>query len=92
MFGLPSGSSMWSALPWSAVTMQAPPRSVNRVDDTAEAFVDRLDGLHCRGNHAGVPDHVGVCEVDEPEAIAAALPALDELPATARALISGLWS
>ena len=25
VFGLPSGSSMWSALPWSAVMMQAPP-------------------------------------------------------------------
>ena len=27
MFGLPSGSSIWSALPWSAVTMQTPPDS-----------------------------------------------------------------
>ena len=25
VLGLPSGSSMWSALPWSAVTMQTPP-------------------------------------------------------------------
>ena len=25
VFGEPSGSSMWSQLPWSAVTMQAPP-------------------------------------------------------------------
>ena len=27
VFGLPSGSSMWSALPWSAVMRQAPPVS-----------------------------------------------------------------
>ena len=27
VLGLPSGSSMWSALPWSAVMMQAPPAS-----------------------------------------------------------------
>ena len=37
VFGEPSGSSMCSALPWSAVTMQAPPLAEHGLDDLAEA-------------------------------------------------------
>ena len=40
----PSGSSICSALPWSAVTRQTPPARVTRLDDRAEARVGRLDG------------------------------------------------
>ena len=36
VLGEPSGSSMWSQLPWSAVTMQAPPLALDRGDDVAE--------------------------------------------------------
>ena len=70
VFGEPSGSSICSALPWSAVTMQAPPPRVHRRDDLAEARVDRLDRLDRRRDDAGVADHVGVGEVDDPEAVA----------------------
>ena len=38
MFGEPSGSSMWSALPWSAVTMHAPPESWTARDDVARGI------------------------------------------------------
>ncbi len=43
--GEPSGSSMWSQLPWSAVTMQAPPERLDRLDHLAQARVDGLDRL-----------------------------------------------
>ena len=78
VLGEPSGSSMWSQLPWSAVTMQAPPLRRDRGDDVAEAGVDRLDRRDRGRDDAGVADHVGVGEVDDPEAVGAAAPALDE--------------
>ena len=37
VFGEPSGSSICSALPWSAVTMQAPPDSWTAATTSAEA-------------------------------------------------------
>ena len=93
VFGEPSGSSMWSALPWSAVMSSAPPRRLDRLDDLAEARVDRLDRLHRRRDDAGVADHVGVREVDDPEARLVLRPRRDERVARPpRALISGLWS
>ncbi len=63
VFGEPSGSSMLSALPWSAVTISAPPALVHRLDDAAEALVDGLDrarprpgsrrsGRPCRGSRS----------------------------------------
>ena len=58
VLGEPSSSSISSALPWSAVTMQAPPARVDGLDDPAEALVDGLDRLHRRRDHAGVADHV----------------------------------
>ena len=74
VLGEPSGSSMWSQLPWSAVTMQAPPASPDRLDHVAEAAVDLLDRGDRGGDHPGVPDHVGVGEVDDPEAVVAGRP------------------
>ena len=52
--GEPSSSSISSALPWSAVTMHAPPVAVHRLDDPAEALVRRLHRLHRRRDHARV--------------------------------------
>ena len=43
VFGEPSGSSMSSALPWSAVTMQAPPDSCTAATTSPRQRVDRLD-------------------------------------------------
>ena len=68
VLGEPSGSSMWSALPWSAVTTHTPPLSWTAATTSAEAAVDGLHGPHGRLDHAGVADHVGVGEVDDPEA------------------------
>ena len=66
VFGLPSGSSMWSALPWSAVIDAARRRvawtaatTSPRHASTVSTAVDR------RRDHAGVADHVGVGEVDD---------------------------
>ncbi len=67
MLGLPSGSSMWSALPWSAVTTHTPPLSCDDLEHRAQALVDRLYRRYRGRDHAGVTDHVGVGEVDDPE-------------------------
>src|SRR5207248_4691272 len=45
-----------------------PAAGVRGLDDPPEAAVDRLDGSDGCGDHTGVPDHVRVGEVDEPEA------------------------
>ena len=44
VFGEPSGSSIWSALPWSAVIRQLAAGLVHAPHDVVEAGVDRLDG------------------------------------------------
>ena len=62
----PSSSSIFSALPWSAVIRQTPP-PLGGLDDAAEARVGRLDGSRDGRDHAGVTDHVGVGEVDDGE-------------------------
>ena len=67
VFGLPSSSSMWSALPWSAVMMHAPPDSWTASTTAPKHAIDGLDRRHRGLDHAGVPDHVGVGEVDDPE-------------------------
>ena len=68
----PSGSSIVSALPWSAVTRQTPPAASTAVDDHAEASVRGLDGLDDGRDRARVADHVRVREVDDREAVAVA--------------------
>ena len=78
VFGLPSGSSIWSALPWSAVITQHAAALLHRLHDLAETRVHGLHGLHGRLDHAGVADHVGVREVDDPEGEVAPAPALRE--------------
>ena len=91
VLGEPSGSSMWSALPWSAVTMQAPPAPCTasttspRHASTVSTAVDR------RRDDAGVADHVRVGEVDDPEAVAvAAASARTNASAAARGAHLGL--
>ena len=92
VLGLPSGSSMWSALPWSAVIRQAPPARVDRLDHLAQARVDGLDRRDRGRDHAGVADHVGVGEVDDPEGRGVLAPGDTNAAVASRALISGLWS
>ena len=93
VFGEPSGSSMWSALPWSAVIDAGAAARVHRSDDLAEAAVDRLDRRDRRRDHAGVADHVGVREVDDPEArLVLAARRATNAAAASGALICGLWS
>ena len=65
--GEPSSSSISSALPWSATMSRRRRVAVHRLDHAAEALVDGLDRLHRRLDDAGVADHVGVGEVDDPE-------------------------
>ena len=68
---MPSSSSSFSALPWSAVTRQTPPRRVRRGrDDAPRQASARLDGADDGGIDAGVPDHVRVREVDDAERVA----------------------
>ena len=78
VLGEPSGSSMWSALPWSAVTMQAPPEPWTAATTSPRQRVDGLDRGDGGRDDAGVADHVGVGEVDDPEAVAVLRPALAE--------------
>jgi hypothetical protein len=67
VFGEPSGSSMWSALPWSAVTMQAPPRRGPRRRPRRGSASTVSTASTAAGIDAGVADHVRVGEVDDPE-------------------------
>ena len=68
-----AGSFISSQLPWSAVMRTAPPcaRAASTIFPTPG--VDRLDRVDRRVEHARVPDHVGVGEVDEHEVVLAAL-------------------
>ena len=68
VLGEPSGSSMCSALPWSAVTRHTPPPRATASTTSPQALVDGLDRVHRGRDHAGVADHVGVGEVDDREA------------------------
>ena len=54
------------------------PFPVNRPDHLAKAAVDLLDRGDGGRDVAGVADHVGVGEVDDPEAVVAGRPALAE--------------
>ena len=72
--------------------MQTPPVAWTAADDRAEALVDRFYGADGRRDHAGVADHVGVGEVDDPEAGRSSRQAATNAAAAARALISGLRS
>ena len=56
-----------------------PARLVHGGDDLGEVAVDLLDGGDRRRDHAGVADHVGVGEVDDPEAVAPLGPVVGEL-------------
>ena len=91
--GLPSGSRIVSALPWSAVTSATPPRLAHG-RDTARAPRRRPRQPRTTASMTpGVPDHVGVREVHdaEPEAAARGAPR----PSARRrssALISGFRS
>ena len=51
---------------------------MHRGDDLAQAAIDGLDRLHRRRDHARVPDHVGIREVDDPELGSVFAPGPDE--------------
>ena len=57
---------------------QAPPDACDRLDHLAQARVDGLDRRHRGRDHAGVADHVGVGEVDDPELRRVLAPGGDE--------------
>ena len=67
VFALPVGSSMASALPWSAVIEADAAARRGRGSNAPETRIDRLDGGHGRADHAGMADHVGVGVVDDDE-------------------------
>ena len=69
VFGEPSGSSMWSQLPWSAVITQAPPEASTAATTSPRQASTVSTALDRGRDHAGVADHVGVGEVDDPEAV-----------------------
>ncbi len=63
------------------------------LDDLPEAAIDGLDRLDRRLDHAGVADHVGVGEVDDPERRRAPRATRrTNASAASGALIAGLWS
>ena len=56
---------MVSALPWSAVMIQAPPRGLRALINSSEAFVDCFHGFDCGFQFAGMADHVGIGEIHD---------------------------
>ena len=66
-----SGSIITSQLPWSAVTMIAPPISSTAASTSPRPAVHRLDRLDRRLEDAGVPDHVRVGVVDHDQRVVA---------------------
>ena len=66
---VPSGSSITLAFPWSAVTRHTPPAAWTHSTTRSERVVRRLESGHDRRYRARVPDHVGVREVDDREAV-----------------------
>ena len=69
VFGEPSGLRICSQLPWSAVIRHAPPCGQDCRHDSGKTFVDRLHRLDSGGDHAGVPDHVGIGEIQDDEVV-----------------------
>ena len=66
--GEPSSSSISSALPWSAVTTHTPPVSCTAASTSPRHASTVSTALTTAGIDARVADHVGVGEVDDPEA------------------------
>ena len=60
-----AGSINISALPWSAVISMRATTLLDRLVDAAKLRIDGLNRLHRRLHLAGVPDHIGVREVDD---------------------------
>ena len=58
-----TGSTIISALPWSAVTSMRAAVLLDRLIDLAQARIDRLDRRDRRLQLAGVAHHVGIREV-----------------------------
>ena len=91
--GWPSGVSISSLLPWSAVTMQTPPLSWTALDDSAEALVDDLDGAHARPAITPVwPTMSALAKLMIAKRGRSSAHAATKASAAARALISGAWS
>ena len=65
--GLAVRLSISSALPWSAVTIAAPPVSRTASSTSPRQRSTVSTARVAAGMLAGVPDHVGVGEVDDPE-------------------------
>ena len=80
----PSGSIMYSLLPWSAVTQSRPAGRRHGRAHRAHAGVDRLDAAHGGLDHAGVAHHVGVGEVDDDQLVGPLGERLDHGVADAR--------
>ena len=93
VLGLPSSSSMWSELPWSAVITHAPPDSC-----TAATIVprQRVHGLDRRGprprSRPVWPTMSELAKLMIPNVGSSSRQASTNASAASRALISGLWS
>ena len=95
--GLPSRSRSSSALPWSAV-IKGPRRPgrvrrldpLDRLDDTPQAGVDRLERSEGRIPHARMANHVGVGVVGDDEVVLGGRDRSDQLVGDARGAHLGL--
>ena len=67
-----TGSTIISQLPWSAVTIIAPPAASSAAERAAKALVHRLAGRDGGRQVAGMADHVGVGEVHHDQVVALA--------------------
>ena len=92
MLGLPSGSSMCSALPWSAVTTHTPPLSWT----AATTSPRQLSTVSTASTAASItpvwPTMSALAKLMIPKRGASARQARTNASAASRALICGLWS
>ena len=93
MFGLPSGSSMWSALPWSAVIDAGAALRVHRLDHLRPGSASTVSIAFTAAGITPVwPTMSGLAKLMIPKPKSPLLQCSTNASAAASALISGLWS
>ena len=92
VLGLPSGSSMWSELPWSAVITQAPPVSCTARTTSPRHPSTVSTAFTAAGITPVCPTMSGLAKLMIPNCGSSSRHAAMNASAASRALICGLWS